>query len=353
MKRSPTRRILAAVGALTLASWLAASAASAQAAPGYLADDYHQLALGSNQFMSGAKFVGKSYPVQLSPKTSPESYGPIWKFSCPAAAETVKFSRSVWLPGPPNYGGEFTYGSALGQNELSKLSTIDLIVNGNVIVHEPLPSGNGVYRVPVSGAALNAFHYGNNTITASVVKLKTSGTCNTGNPATQLGVVFELEGQFQTDLALNPPEPITYHKLAPGTTYADIVTVNFRNQGPAWEPNGMFQVNVDGAQYAYWGNGTGSPAPGPPLTNCQQSNNGSSYIFQCGLSDFAPFTAGAVGVNFSVTAPPGPYTDFSVVYQVYISAGTVTDLNSSNDTTNHTWVFCGTQSTNPGCQGAS
>jgi hypothetical protein len=343
--------------ALIPAATLTVGAASAQPpspTPGYLADDYSALELGSNQFISGAKLVGPSRPeTDLFPKAHPDSDGPIWTFKCTNSAETVKFSRSVWLPGPPNYGGSFTYGSVLGQREAGALTSINLTVNGDVIVSERMPYQTAYFRVAVSGTAVNAFHYGNNTISVSVHKRKTHGACNTRNPATQLGVLFRVKGQFETDLAVNPPEPIEYHKLAPGQTYTQGIYANFRNQGPSWEPNGMLQVNVTGAQSAVLGSGVGTAAPGPPLTSCQVSDNGLSHIFQCGLSDFAPFTAGSLGTVFAATAPAGSYTDFTVIYQVYISAGTVTDLNSGNNSTYHEWVFCGPQSTKPGCQTAS
>ncbi len=345
------------VGALALGSAVTAGTASAQPpspAPGYLADDYSALELGSNQFMSGAKLVGPSKPeTDLFPKAHPESSGPIWTFRCTPSAEMVSFSRSMSLPGPPNYGGSFTYGSVLGHSELGALTSIQLIVNGDVIVQERMPYQTAYFRVPVNGTALNAFRYGNNTITVRVYKRKTGGGCNTGNSATQVGALFRLKGQFETDLALNPTEPIEYHKLAPNQTYTQGVIINFRNQGPAWEPGGMFQVNVAGAQYAVLGNGTAAPAPAPPLTNCQASSNGLSQLFQCGLSDFAPDTAGKLGTVFQAKAPAGPYSDFSVIYQDYISAGAITDLDSSNNANSHTWVFCGAQSTKPGCQTAN
>ncbi len=346
----------AAVATLTLPAGLTVGEAFAQApspAPAYLADDYSGFELGSNQFMSGAKFVGASRPeTALFPKVHPASDGPIWTFRCTSSAEAVKFSRSVWLPGPPNYGGSFTYGSVLGERELGALTSIKLIVNGDAIVSERMPYGTAYFSVAVGAATLTAFHYGNNTITVSVHKRKSHGTCNTRNAATQLGVLFRLKGQFETDLAVNPPEPIEYHKLAPGQSYVQGVNAHFFNRGPAWEPNGMFQVIVTGAQSAVLGSGT-VPAPGPPLSNCQVSDNGLSHSFQCGLSDFAPETEGVLGTVFQATAPAGSYTDFTVEYQTYLSAGAVTDLNSANNDTSHEWVFCGPQSTNPGCQTAS
>ena len=336
----------------------AASAAVPSPAPGYLADDYHALALASSELMSGAKFVDRSYPVRvLFPKARPESGGPIWTFHCPAAAESVKFSRSVWLPGPPNYGGSFTYGTDVGRDELGSLTSIDLIVNGEVIVHEPLRAytvgtQGTTQRVSLGPAALKAFRFEQNTVQVRVHKRATRGGCNTANPATRVGVWFTLAGQFETDLALNPPSPDRYTKLAPNQTFVQSVGVNFHNLGPAWEPNGSFLLNVEGAQQFALGNGLGAPAPSAPLTNCQETDNGLSHSVSCGLSDFAPGTSGLLGVIFKVTAPASDYTDFTVAFGWSISAGAVSDLDSSNNTRSVDWVFCGSRSTKPGCQTA-
>jgi hypothetical protein len=360
MKRSawrlPLVAWLAGVGATMLAGWLMAGVAYSAPptpVPGYLSDDYRQLALASNDLMSGAKIVGRSYPVQLSPKAgAPEVSAPIWTPRCPASAETVTFSRNVWLPGPPNYGASFTYGAALGFREFDAFSTIDLIVNGVQIVHRLMPSQTGYFRVPVDGPALKAFRPEQNLIQVRVLKRATRRPCNTGDPATQLGLVFRLNGQFQTDLAVNPPSQL-FQKLSPGTTSAQQVNVQFRNLGPAWEPNGSFLLNVSGAPDFAIGT---LPGPGPPLTNCQQTDNPAanfSHSVSCGVSNFAPGTEAALSVVFRVKAPSSDYTDFSVAFSWTISAGGVSDLNPANNTSHATITFCGSKSTNPGCQTAS
>jgi hypothetical protein len=334
-----------------------ASAAAPSPAPGYLADDYHELALASNNLMSGAKPVDKAYPVRgLVPKAQPESGGPIWTFHCPAAAESVKFSRSVWLPGPPNYGGSFTYGTDVGRSELGSVTSIDLIVNGNVIVHEPLRAYSvgtqgTTQRVPLDAAAVKAFRYEQNTIQVRVHKRKTPGGCNKADPATRVGVWFTLAGQFQTDLALNPPGVHRFRKLAPNQAYTAIIGVDFRNDGPAWEPTGTFWVDLAGAGVQTMFESS-TPSSSPSLVNCQ-ANNVSEHRVTCGLSDFAPSTQGLLYVTFQVKAPPNAYSDFSVAFTWYIGAGAVTDLNSSNNSSSATYTFCGSTSTNPGCQSAS
>jgi hypothetical protein len=167
-----------------------------------------------------------------------------------------------------------------------------------------------------------------------------------------VGVYFTLAGQFQTDLAVNVDAPNQFHKLAPNTRFTPILTINFHNRGPAWEPNGTFMLNVIGVPTLSFG-GTAAPAPGPPLTNCQLTHNGLSHSVNCGLSDFAPGTSGQLRVVLEVTAPSSDYTDFTVALSWSIGAAAVTDLDPSNNARTVTFVLCGTKSTNPGCQTAS
>ena len=353
--------LLSGVSVVTVTAWSMAGVASSDPpspAPGYLSGDYSTMLLASNNLMSGATFVGKTYPAQAGAGSTPEMSGPIWTHSCPAGAETVKFGRYVWLPGPPNYGGKFTFGAVLGQHELFALSTIDLIVNGDVIVHQRMPTGPGQYTVPLGAAAMKAFRPEQNLIEVRVHKNaygyspssgKTHGPCNTGNPATQLGVLFRLAGQFETDLAVNPPPPDAYYKFTGGaTSVTPVVNVHFRNQGPAWEPSGTFWLDIVGPQNVAIQNYPAGPPPGPPLTNCQVYSNGvNSHRVTCGLSNFAPGTEGVLSVIYNVTAQPA---DSSVYFHWYVGAGAVTDLNTSNNDSHATNIYCGTKSTTPACQ---
>jgi hypothetical protein len=301
--------------------------------------------LYSNNLWSFAKAVGKSYSTGLFPKAAPESTSAVWAKTCPASAQTVTFSRSVWLPGPPSAGATFSFAPLVGQTTYLAPGTVDLLVNGEKIVHE---RATARFRVTLSATALKAFRFEQNSIQVRVHKRKTHGACNTGNPATEMGVSFGLSGNFATDLAFNAPIPDTYYKLAPGQTATEGATFAFHNFGPDWEPAGKYQLNVAGAPHFAL-----VPPVSAPLTGCQQSDNGLSHIVTCGLTDFAPGTDGSLSSGFQVTAPSSDYSDFSVVYSFYMSAGPLSDLNSSNNQNHHIFVFCGSKSTKPGCQTAS
>ncbi len=80
--------------------------------------------------------------------------------------------------------------------------------------------------------------------------------------------------------------------------------------------------------------------------------NGLSSVGTCDFSDVAPGTDPILPAAFKVTAPSSDYSDFSVVVQWSIAAGGVQDLNSSDNQDSIAFVFCGTQSTKPGCQTA-
>jgi hypothetical protein len=350
---SRLRRLLSAALLVPLAAALTTGVAFAtppSSPPGYLADDYSSMRLDSNNLWSFATAVGKSYRTGLFPKAAPETTTAVWGKTCPKSAQTVTFSRNVWLPGPPSTGAEFSFAPLVGQSTYLAPRTVDLIVNGETIVHE---RALALFHVTLSATALKAFRFEQNYIQVRVHKRKTHGRCNTGDPATQLGVSFGLSGDFGTDLAFNAPTPDTYFKLPPGQSKAVTATAEFHNYGPDWDTGGKFQLNVDGAPQFVLGTGGAVPPPSAPLTGCQQSDNGLSHIVTCGLTDFAPGTDGSLSSIFQVTAPSSDYSDFSVIYSLYISPGPLSDPNRSNNTTTHVFVFCGSKSTKPGCQSAS
>jgi hypothetical protein len=334
-----------------------AYSAPPSSAPGYLADDYGTLALASNTDMAPSKVVDKGFPVTVISKPRPELDAPIWAVHCRASAQTATFTRTVWLPGPPNVGGSFEFEPWIGRAEFGAVTSIDVFVNGQLIVHQRVPAQGGaggprgVVRVPLDAGAMKAFRFEQNTVQVRVSKRATRGRCNTRNPATRVGIQFMLAGHFGTDLALNPPA-VVYYKLDPGHSFYGEASLNFRNDGPGWEPTGKFQVNFIGPPQVVLGSGGGLPPPGPPLTNCQLSDNGVSHVVTCGLSDFAPATAGSLHLFYKVQAPSSDYSDFSVSLQWSIGAGGVQDMNASNNLSNATVFFCGPQSTKPGCQTA-
>ena len=329
---------------------MAAAASPPSSPPGYLADDYSSIRLDSNNLWSSTKALGRSYPIGLFPKAAPETTSAVWATTCPASAQTVTFSRNVWLPGPPAPGATFFFAPHVGQRTYLAPGTVDLIVNGERIVHERALS---TFRVPFSATGLKAFRFEQNHIQVRVYKRATQGACNTGGQATEMGVSFAISGNFATDLAFNPRTPDDYYKLAPGQSYTPWIKLHFHNLGPDWVPAGKLQLNVSGASRFTLGSGTSVvPAPSAPLTDCQQSQNGPSFLVTCGLSGFAPGTDGTLDSLYQVTAPSSDYSDFSVVYSVYMSPGGLSDLNSADNQNQHVWVFCGSKSTNPGCQNA-
>jgi hypothetical protein len=98
----------------------------------------------------------------------------------------------------------------------------------------------------------------------------------------------------------------------------------------------------------------GFSRPGPPLTSCTTAlNGGDDDTVDCGLRDFAPGTSGALGALFRVMGPPYDYADFSRTITWQLGPRSFGELQPSNNEAQTKFVFCGTKSTNPGCQSAT
>jgi hypothetical protein len=223
-----------------------------------------------------------------------------------------------------------------------------------VVIHRRVPyRSNTAITVPLDAVAQKAFRYGENTFEVRSHKHATAHKCNTGRTS-QLGVEFVLTGRIATDLVAGIQQSVVeYRKLAPNQTYTQGFNVTFGNDGPAWLPMGTFRIDVCCPQAfsVADANSIGVAPPGPPLTNCMTSaNSGQDYTVDCGLKDFAPGTSGALGSIFRVMGPPIDYGDFSLTITWQLGPRSFGELQPSNNQAQTKFVFCGTKSTNPGCQ---
>jgi hypothetical protein len=343
--------------AFVAAAVLTGAAASAPPAPvpGYLSDDLGTLGLASNAAMSGAKIVGTGSQVTLFAKKKPELWAPIWAKSCSAGAQTVTFTREVWLPGPPNISGSFSFVPYLGSSMAGALSTLDLVVNGKVVAHRHVPAAHTQTSIPIDASAAKAFRYEENTIQVRVHKKATAGACNR-SAVTQVAIEFFLQGHIGTDLGENPGRD-EFRKLAPNQSYTQGFNVSFKNNGPAGVAKGIFHLTVCCTPKFLLGSSataaTGVAPPAPPLTDCKETDSGTSHTVDCGIANMAPGTSGILGAVFEVVGPPGDYSDFSVSIGWQVVSTGVQDTNTANNTSGIRIYFCGTKSTNPGCKTAS
>jgi hypothetical protein len=204
----------------------AARSAAPSPAAGYLSDDYQSVAIASNAFLKGAKVVGRGYPLTFFPKAKPELEVPVWARHCTATAQTVTLTRDLWLPGPPNVDDpQFVFFPVESVGLFGAVKTIDLIVNGKVVIHMRVPyRSKTAITVPLDAVAQKTFRYGENTFQVRAHKHATAHKCNAGKTS-QLGVEFVLTGRIATDLVAGITQSaVVYRKLAPNQIYSQGTT---------------------------------------------------------------------------------------------------------------------------------
>jgi hypothetical protein len=333
-------------------------------APGYLSDDYGTVFLASNPLMQGTKVVVKPSPgsanqVTAFPKAKPEPYVFVWGPSCTAAAQTVTFTRDVWLPGPPNQQGQFFYTGYRGSTFYTALKTVDLIVNGKVIVHQNVPSG-GYNTVTLPADAMKAFTVGENSYQVRFHKGDTKGTCNTGPTNNVVGVEFALSGHITTDLSVSLNDPTVYRHIGTNTTQAESIVVVAHNNGPSMVVNGTFHVTVccptalilppaESNIAAIIKEKTGLVT----VDGCKLTQSGTSYAIDCSIAGLAPGGTANTSALFRVQGPSVDVGDFNVMISWNVSTTGITDPNTQDNQSGAKIVYCTSKPNDPGCPGAT
>jgi hypothetical protein len=134
-----------------------------------------------------------------------QQYAYIWARTCTAAAQTVTFRRTFFLPGKPKtLGAELfdTTHQAAPANQA--ISSAKIYINGKLAFSSP-----GAYMRFAEAARpqRSYFVFGNNTIDVVVVKraqTDTQGRCRSiGSAPEPLGVSFYIYGKYEADLWLS------------------------------------------------------------------------------------------------------------------------------------------------------
>jgi hypothetical protein len=359
--------LVTAVGALGAFACVGSATAPGvpSPAPGYLSDDYGTVFLASSPLMQGAKTVVKPLSgspvnqVTAFPKPKPEPYVFVWAPSCTAAAQTVTFTRDVWLPGPPNLDGQFAYTSYRLGSFYSSLKTIDLIINGKVIVHQNFPS-SGYNTVPLTETAAKAFKVGENSYEVRVHKAATTGACNAAK-SDVVGVEFALSGHITTDLSVAQTDPTTYRRIGPNETTVQPFVVTMHNLGPSLIVTGTFHITVccpdqltlpgsESIVAAVIKEKTGLT----PVSGCKLSpQSGQEFWIDCSIAGLAPGATASATALFQVHGPPIDVGDFSTSIGWNVVTTGITDPNYQNNQGGTKVVWCTSKPNDPGCSGAT
>jgi hypothetical protein len=137
----------------------------------------------------------------------------IWAKTCTKAAQTVSFTKRIFVPGAPK-----VFEVSLGSYKNKPLKELDLLVNGGTA----LRATHAVHKVDLKGRA-GLFKFGWNVLTVTAKKPATKEKCD----QPEYAVAFEIHAAFRADLVAKSPEPAK----SDSAVLIDEVTIT--NKGPS------------------------------------------------------------------------------------------------------------------------
>ena len=233
--------------------------------------------------------VTKHLPNQTGSQEWGETGGYIWRGECDPGKDSVRLTRTVFLPGKP-YGGTdiragvYTLGGVFGPGA-RPVTEVDVLLNGERIL-----------KVKKRGDAFDfgevparLFRHGANKVVIEAEKRQT-GKCNAGRSSTLVGAEFFLYATYASDLAVEVPQHATSNAFG--------IDVPFKvvNNGPSDIPEARFAftftIHSSGGKAVLQHSGAGDCEPQPPYL-IQPPTFGISFV--CRVRDIErgdskPFT---------------------------------------------------------------
>lgn len=265
----------------------------------YLDPDTGEIHIGTGPAWSGARVVEPLMPF-VGGRPLRDPVAPVWAPTCTKRAQTVRFTRSVFLLGPP---GKLDLTVANVSRGVSRwpFSTMRVLLNGQTIFRKDTPGdGGGAFPAEL----LQEIQTGSNRLDVIMRKRRT-GSCN-GTRRRQIGVVVALDGQQAWNLSVDrpPPQTVTTREQQ----FPDVsVPYTLTNAGPSTllEPVLVLQTTFSSAlvtalSQAFTAGGV-CPSSDEPSTG--------TYRLVCGLGPLGPGDRSVVTARVlgRPTNQPPPY----------------------------------------------
>ncbi len=253
----------------------------------YLVETQPKLILGTDGTWSNAKVVkvGRFTPSDATfglTRSFKRRY--IWGPTCGQARESRTFRKTIMVPGRPS-GGVFNLG--YGPAKSQPFDSASMSINGETIVKLPKGYGKKAKRFPgyragrLSKRALDAFRHGSNTVVIKATKapLKRGQKCRNAKLPRYVGVLGDLDLDFQGDVKVAPPQIATeiVRNVVNGQAVAIQGTARITNEGPSTALLGDFQLSISG-------DGSSTLVPlavsGAPFQGCQYLSHAPNFL-QC------------------------------------------------------------------------
>ncbi len=271
-----------------------------------------------------------------------DPYFSIWTRTCRPGRQVARFSRRVYLPGPPSAEQPGTTGRAI--MALDGAERWEVRFNGSSVYRGRPTAGT---RVPLARAQLRKLHRGANTI--ELTATKPAVACSRFG-----GVSFGLAAPFVADLYVyQGGSSIRYDDV--GTSEGAVIPgrLTIGNRGPTEAAYGTFHLQMSHASsYGYW---ELFPEAQGALKNCQKTETTSTFDVHCEWVGFPPTATGALAyiLRFTVTRTPWPDAEIVMSYSITGDHGPYRgpiDPNVKDNSRQLRLVLCGPLSTREGCK---
>ena len=288
----------------------------------------------------------------------------IWASKCLRHRQTVRFTRDVWLPGPPRPLGKGGDGLKFNLGTYDPVARdferFEVRMNGTV-------AARATRRTLFSKdhfLDVRLLHYGWNSLAVTVVKK--AGPCRSWDPrrlrwVAYRGVTFAFtNGRFEADLQVGQGgSSIAYSK-----THRIRLAINMRNAGAAEARHVYFKFTMDPHPAQVIGAGQvmlADYSSEGEVSGCVDTPGDPTFIaVECNWTDFGPGESGAVIVDLVFLERNASFYrwELEMGWQIDVSAGDPRALkiedpdgrNNARAGIKH--VFCGPLDTAPECVNA-
>lgn len=275
----------------------------------YLDPSTGQIEIGSSPAWSGAYFIRPLLRYSLSLDPSEETRAAVWAARCSPGRQVVRFTRTVYLLGPP---AELRFGHVSFSRGLRvwPFLRVTLYLNGQAIYRRSR-AGDGSVSFPQT--VLHSVLFGSNRFDVVVVKRKT-GTCNTTRTRRKIGIAITLGGRHAWSLAATRPpaqtQQTTSQQLAAnGGDVSALFRVPYTlvNNGPSTllEPVFVVRTIFRAASVQAFGpviEGAGGTCGGGE----NLAANVTDRLTACGLAPMPPGSARVLNVSAGGVPDPKP-----------------------------------------------
>ena len=294
----------------------------------YLDPTTGEIEVGGNSAWSGAREVTPLERYTGTGTRLRDPMQPIWSRRCVKGVQTVRFSRDIFLLGPPGALSMMLVNVSRGVRSWP-FASWSIYLNGMRLFTKTKP-GTALGHLTPKGLGLVRF--GANRIDV-VVKKRATGPCNGARMKRQVGLLVSIDGQQEWNLYASRPPAI--QRTTPPTSAADFaIPHTIGNDGPSvlLEPVFMASVNMTHTTLTPWVIGPyvssgGSYSESDPGCRSYQDAGAETWQVACGLAPMMPGQRLNLSVTTMIGPPSGtpPNTPYVIAWNAGWRFGTLSD----------------------------